>query len=419
MSKIITVAIIGLGGRGAGAYGTNMAEMKDKYKIAALCDMNPRKFEMFAEKFGVTPDNCFLDEKEFFEKKRADLLVIGTQDQDHIRMAVRGLELGYDILVEKPLADKKEELNKLLEAHKKYGHTVMVCHVLRYAPAFVKVDEILKSGSIGKLVAIDSVEQVWWAHQAHSFVRGNWRNSDETSPMIMAKCCHDMDLLQYYAGSKCKSISSIGDLTYFKAENAPEGAAERCLDCKYADTCTYSAKKFYIGRFRRNPDYSFVTIITTERPITEEGLMEVLRTGPYGRCVFHCDNNVVDHQMTIMQFENGVTANLTMTAFTGSGGRVMRFHGTLGEIVLNEDDDIIEIKIYGQDRQSIKISSLANINHVDGHGGGDIGIINGVYDALTGEENARTSLESSVESHLMCIAAEESRLAGGKLVYIH
>ena len=318
MNKIFTVAIIGCGSRGQNVYGKYMFEAKDKFQIVALCDINQRMLEIASARFGVEKENCFVNDEDFFARKRADVLVIGTQDRDHVRQCVKALELGYDVLLEKPISPIEEELYELLEAQKKYGGKVVVCHVLRYAPAFLKMKEIIDAGKIGKIISIDWTEQVAYWHQAHSFVRGNWRNDGETSPMIMQKCCHDLDLLQYYADSKCDSVYSMGDLSFFNRQNQPEGAADRCVNCKYVDSCTYSAKNIYVQGWRNmgKPLNIFpFNLITDAYPTTEEALMESITTGPYGRCVYKCDNNVVDHQMTTMTFANGVKATLTMTGF--------------------------------------------------------------------------------------------------------
>ena len=419
MEKKWTVALIGCGGRGARTYGRLMREeFPNHYEMKALCDINPATLALQGERLCVTEENRFTDENVFFEKKRADLLLICTQDKDHVRMTLKGLSLGYDILVEKPIATTREECSRLLEAQKKYGGKVLVGHVLRYAPAFSKAEELLKEGAIGKLIAVDDIEQVGYGHYAHSYIRGNWRRDDESTPMIMAKCCHDLDILHHYAGSRCKSLSSTGALTWFKPENAPEGSADRCLDCKYAETCPFSAKRIYLYRFRDNPEYVFSRIITYPNPLNEDEILKALRNGPYGRCVYRCDNNVVDHQMTVMTFENGVTASLTMTGFTGNGGRILRLHGSLGEIIIDEGQSTVTLKAYGKEAQEWNITDLAS-KGVEGHGGGDYCIVSDIYRILSGEGEARTSLESAIESHLMAIAAEESRLSGGKLVYVH
>lgn len=417
--KKFTVAIIGIGGRGGDTYGSLMNDDPEKWDIVALCDLKPDRLALFGEKFGVAQENLFTDEKVFFEKKRADILIIATPDADHIRHTTYAFNLGYDVMLEKPITDKKKELTELLKLQKKTGCKALVCHVLRYAPAFVKVAEMLESGSIGKLVAIQALERVGFHHQAHSYVRGNWRRSEDSTPMILAKCCHDLDLLQFYANSKCETVSSVGELTYFKKENMPEGAAERCLDCKYVDTCHASAKRYYIDGWKKigSPEDLWPFNILTLAPLTEEKLEKALQDGPYGRCAFRCDNNVVDHQLTQMTFKNGVKATLTMTAFTAKGGRRIDFFGTHGQICLDEQSNSIYVGIYGKGVETIQLQDLTEKGY--GHGGGDFHLINSLYDMLQGKCSQKTSLDCSVESHLIGIAAEKSRKAGGKLVKVH
>lgn len=418
--KKFTVAIIGCGSRGAEAYGRAMLEQKDKFKITALFDIRTDKIEKYSEVFKVDKQNLFTDEQEFFKQRRADVLIIASLDNDHVRQCEKALALGYDVLLEKPITGSEDECDRLLSAHKKYGGKIVVCHVLRYAPAYIKVKEILDSGVCGKLVMIDSIEQVCYWHQAHSFVRGNWRNSEESSPMILQKCCHDLDLLQYYASSKCDRISSIGDLRHFKKQNKPEGCADRCTDCKYVDTCVYSAESIYIGNWKSvgSPENCWpYNAITTASPLTEESIREAIKTGPYGRCVYACDNDVVDNQIVTMFFENGVTANLRMTAFTAGGGRIMRFFCTHGEIELRDVENRVYIRKFNQPEEVVDVSALLSEGG-HSHAGGDNGLINEFYNVLCGDEEAPTRLESSVESHLMAIRAEESRKNGGILLKI-
>ena len=417
-SKVYSVAILGCGNRGAEIYGTLFHTHSDEFRIAALCDANPAKLAQYGERFHV--EARFQDEEEFLKEKRADLLVIATMDADHVRQCIEGLRLGYDILLEKPITDKKKELKALLSAQKKYGGKILVCHVLRYAPGYLKIAEYLDSGAIGRLVAIQAIEQVAYWHQSHSFVRGNWRSREETAPMILAKCCHDLDLLQYFAKSRCKSVSSVGDLTYFNAQNAPKEAADRCVKCPLIDTCPYSAKQIYIDGWRKagSPasDWPY-NQLTAAYPITEEALYKALETGDYGKCVYHCDNDVVDHQLSNFTFENGVKVSLIMTAFTADCGRRIRFFGTLGELFFDEVRDMLIVKRYGKEPETLKISEIIETKF--GHGGGEIGLMQSLYDMLSGNAASATSLEASVESHLMALCAEESRLAGGKLVKVH
>ena len=421
MKKVFTVSILGAGSRGAEAYGRIMMSQKDKYKIVSICDVSKVKVDKYQKLFNLDKNNCFTDENEFFKERRSDCLVLATMDEDHVRQCIKAFELGYDVLLEKPISPKIDELYALLESQKKHNNKALVCHVLRYAPLFTKIKELLDKKVCGDLVMIDSIEQVCFWHQAHSFVRGNWRNSDETSPMILQKCCHDLDLLQYYANSKCDTISSIGSLRFFKKENQPEGAADRCTKCKYVDTCTYSAKRFYIGEWKKIGSVENgwpYNVITTKVPLTEESLYEAIDNGPYGRCVFACDNNVVDNQIVMMRFKNGVNANLRMTAFTPEGGRIMKFYCTNGEIdLLDAEEKIVVTKFY-EEPEIIDLNLLLDEGGHN-HGGGDAGIIDSFYKLLCGENMSGTSLENSVESHLMALKAEESRLENGKLLKVH
>ncbi len=422
MSKIYTVAIIGCGSRGAFAYGEVMNGWKDKYEIVALCDIDEGQASRAAAKFGVSKEKTFVCEEEFFKEKHADLLIIATQDRDHVRQAIRALELGYHILLEKPISPVKEELYALLDAQKKYKKEVLVCHVLRYAPAYVKIKELIDSGVIGKLVRMEATEMVRYAHQSHSFVRGNWRKEEETSPMIMAKCCHDLDMIQYYIGSTCETVYSNGDLRFFKAENQPSGAADRCQDCKYKMTCPYSAELQYVQSWKQSEGqrygWPYNVVDPVNVPYTEETLRAAYEKGPYGRCVFKCDNDVVDNQMVAMTFANGVCATLTMTAFTGKGGRIYTFHGTHGEIRFDDGDNTLRLFEYNgleiPKTTEWDVKALVNekISKGFGHGGGDLVMLMDLYDVLEGKGKPETTLEKSIESHLIALAAEESRKSG-------
>ena len=418
--KIVTVSIIGLGGRGGEAYGRYLMRLQDKFKITHICDINPVRLQKYSEAFGVAKENCFDSEDAFFEKKLSDVLFITTQDRMHVRMAKKALMLGYDIVLEKPISDDVEELRELSRLAHEKQRKIMVCHVLRYTVTMRKLKEILNSGAIGRLVSIDHTENVVYWHEAHSYVRGNWRNRKLATPMIMAKCCHDLDLLQDFVGSKCKSVASMGSLAYFKPEFKPEGAADRCVHCKYVDSCTYSAKNIYVRMWHNvgEPINIFpFNLITDAYPTTEEALTEAITTGPYGRCVFACDNDVVDNQTVIMQFENGVTATLKMEAFVKNGGRDIRFFGTEAELELSEEKGTITLKRYNGPDTVWKITDLTD--DLEGHGGGDHRMIDELYDIMTGKTpQVATSIDESIESHYMALAAEESRLAGGALIQI-
>ena len=419
-NKIVTVSIIGLGGRGGEAYGRYIDKLKDKFKITHVCDINNVRLTKYGDLFDIPTENRYADEDAFFKNKWSDVLFITTQDRMHVRMAKKALLLGYDIVLEKPVSDDPQELKELAELAHQTGRMVMVCHVLRYTVAMRKLKEVLNSGAIGKLVSIDQTENVVFWHEAHSYVRGNWRNRALSTPMIMAKCCHDLDLLQDFIGSQCRSVASMGSLAYFKAENKPQGAADRCTQCKYVDTCTYSAKKVYVDMWKTcgQPENIFpFNLVTDAYPTTEEALYQAIEESPYGRCVFACDNDVVDNQTVIMQFENGVTATLKMEAFVKDGGRDIRFFGTEGELVLSEGEGTIILKKYFGENTVWKLTDLTD--DLEGHGGGDHRMIDRLYEIMTSNETAfDTSIDKSIESHYMAIAAEESRLNGGQLVLI-
>ena len=416
--KKFTVAILGCGNRGL-SYAENMMKTKDRFEIVSLCDPNPLQIEKMKRVLALESIGTSLDPEEFFKQKRAEVLVIASPDREHVPQALRALALGYDILLEKPISDSPEELEALVKAQKEYGGKIIVCHVLRYAPAYVKCDELLKSGAIGRLYAIDANERVAYWHWAQAYVKGMWANMELSHPAILAKCCHDLDILVGYAGSECDTLSSVGSLAFFKPENAPEGAAERCYQCKHKNTCPYSAKRIYIDAWHEAGEPRFVwpfNKISLVCPTAEENLIEGIKTHEFGRCAFKQKVDMIDHQMVQMTFKNGIHASLKMT-FAATSGRRITFYGTYGELVLDERMDQIQILVFGKAPEIIRISDL--IEGANGHGGGDEMIVRDLYGMLTGESDMKTSLAKSVECHLMGIAAERSRKNGGSLERVH
>lgn len=416
-NRIYTVAILGAGVRGANVYGEIIKNSPNMFKIEAICDTDKQRLEKAGKKFKISSECLYNDELFFFENKRADVLIIATQDAEHFRQCKKAFELGYDVLLEKPISDRKEECEELIKTQSKYGNKVLVCHVLRYSAGYQRVAEIINQGKIGRLVAIDWIEYVGYLRQAHSYVRGNWRNDESATPMILAKSCHDLDLIQRFAGAKCETVSSVGDLSFFKSECAPPGAAKRCTECRYVDTCPYSARRIYIDRWYEAgcPDDIVPYNVIAPAPATEDKLKTAIKDGPYGRCVFHCDNNVVDHQMVQMVFENGVKASFTMMAFSSDDGRKASFFGTLGEIKLDEEKLIL--RRFGEREEIIPLSTM--VSPCCTHGGGDNSLIKALYDMLEGKNAGQTSLEASIESHLIGIAAEKSRNSGGEVIKVH
>jgi len=412
MDKVLTVSVIGMGARGF-LYASLMKDRPDQFRIVAVCECIEERRNNARKAFSLCDDALFEKEEDFFRQKRSDVLIVSTQDQDHVAHAIQGLQLGYDILMEKPISDNEQDCLRLQQAAKIYRKKIIVCHVLRYAPAFVKLKELLESRIIGDLVFFEGTEQVQYLHYAHSYVRGNWRNDAKAAPMILAKCCHDLDLFQWFARSSCESVSSFGSLAFFKKENQPENARDRCSECPQEETCPYSAKNIYIrNRFwGRN-------MITDLRPVTDQNVSEALKTGPYGRCVFACDNNVVDHQIVHLRFQNGIRADLKMLAFTSGWGRNLNFYGTYGNIAFSEEKDLIEVMPFNREKITYAISSLGDTS--SGHGGGEKRMIDRFYDKIVHDQgDEMTTLEESLESHYIGFAAEKSRLKNGQPIEVH
>lgn len=421
MKKQLTAAILGCGSRGA-LFAECMLNSPEKFRITALCDPSAVQLEKMDRLYRLTAEK-FLDEDSFFRERRADILFIASPDRVHVRQAIRAMRLGYHLLLEKPISDDRKELEELLAVKKETGAHVSVCHELRYAKGFEKCAQIIRSGRLGRLYAIDASERVRFFHWAQAYVRGIGAFLASGYSALFAKCSHDLDLIQAYAGGKCLSVSSVGDRAFFVPENAPVGATERCLDCPHKDTCTYSAKKIYIDGWHAAGEPDFVwpyNKVTQEVPLTEAALTQGLLSGPYGKCVFTASQDMVDHQFVQMTFENGIKASLKMVyaAAPTGGGRRIAFYFTEGEMILDEREDTIELLPFGGAREKISITALAE-NSRDGHGGGDALIVDELYEIIVLGKTARTSLEESIESHLMGIAAEESRESQGKLVYVH
>ncbi|NLS84311.1 MAG: gfo/Idh/MocA family oxidoreductase [Ruminococcaceae bacterium] len=304
----------------------------------------------------------------------------------------------------------KQELIDMGGMAKSSGKVLSICHVLRYSPFFVKIKELIDSGAFGQLVSIQHIESVGYWHMAHSFVRGNWRDSNETSPMILAKCCHDMDILLWLTNGHCESLSSFGSLAHFSAENAPKDAPKYCLDgCAHRDDCPYYAPRFYLEHPKSFTD-GFAKTVCLD--MTREGILNALQTGEYGRCVYHCDNNVVDNQVVNMTFDNRVTVNMEMCAFTDKCERVINVMGSKGQLRGNMEENTLELTDFVTgNKTEIKLHTPSG-----GHSGSDVSMMK-EFCALVAADGAlasKSSADLSVESHLIALAAEESRLNNGK-----
>lgn len=405
--KKMTAAVIGAGGRG-NEYAQYAIDYPNELQITAVAEPDEERRKSFALRHQIESSRCYSGWEQLFSLPQiADAVIICTQDRMHFEPAVKALELGYHVLLEKPMSNDPRECVLLGEYSKRYDRVFSICHVLRYTPFFSAIKRLIGEGRIGRLMSIDLIENVGYWHHAHSFVRGNWRNSAESNPMILAKSCHDLDILVWLAGADCTRLSSFGSLTHFKKENAPDGAPFRCLDgCPASSECAYYAPDIYLDL----EDEASARIIRSaiSSDTSNEGIVEALKNGPYGRCVYHCDNDVVDHQVVAMEFANEITATFTMSAFTTDGGRTLKLMGTRGQLRAHMAKNTIEItdfKTGGVETIELKASG-------QNHGGGDRGIMRDFTQLVRGDGRSESlsSAGVSVQSHVMAFAAEKSRL---------
>ncbi len=411
--KQLTAILIGAGGRGT-AYAKTMRSMSEKYKIVAVADLLAEKRRVIREMFDIPEELCFSDFRELLARpKMADIAIIGTSDNLHYEPAMMAISRGYHLLLEKPVALTVRECTDIARAANEKGVSVIVCHVLRYAPFFKKLKEIVDSGAIGDIVSFDQVEAIGSVHFSHSFVRGNWHSEKEATPLILAKTCHDLDIIQWLIGKPCKKVASFGSLTHFTAANAPECAPKTCIDgnCPHAADCPYNSERLYIEGPAGLPWKDiFKKQVATHPDFTDEELREALHRTDYGLCVYHANNDMVDHQIVNMEFADGVTAHLTVNAFN-SGGRHIRIYGTKGELFSFASAKMIRVFTFKDWKSHEYPVSETDESIVGGHGGGDYGIISDMYDYLTGNYtgNSVSEIDVSVSNHLIGFAAEEAR----------
>ena len=408
--KRVTFAILGMGDRGT-VYAAKVLRFPEQAEVTAMADLRQEQLDSANKYLNLPQERIFHSAKDLLaQPKLADIMVIATQDQQHCEHAIAAMEKGYDLLLEKPIANRLEDVVKIAKTAKQLGRRVLVCHVLRYTVFYKEIRRLINEGKIGAVQLVEASESVGYFHQAHSFVRGSWHNSLQSSPMILAKCCHDMDILPWVIGKKCLKLNSFGSLSYFKEENAPEGSTERCFDCK-VENCPYHAPTFYVSRIPGWP----ANVLCTEP--TEEKILQALRETDYGRCVFRMDNDVVDHQTVHMLMEDGVTVIFRMCGFNNLQTREIRVLGTEGELWGHSKNKELCYQRWGE--EPVKIDLFALCSDFTGHGGGDEGIIRDAIRLYRGEDfdtSSITYLEDSVDSHYMAFAAEKSRVEGGQLI---
>jgi predicted dehydrogenase len=403
----VTFSIVGAGSRAGGYLRALEENYPDGFEVVAVAEPRKEQQELYKKKYGI-PDDMIFDSHEEFSKlpRLSDVVIIATLDNMHYLPAISALEKGYDLILEKPIAVSLEEVLEIGRLGDKHpNQLVAVCHVLRHSPFFRKIKEIISEKKLGNVIDIQHNENIGYYHFAHSYVRGNWRNTEIAAPLAVAKSCHDFDILLYLLGDKhCLKLASMGSLNFFTRNNYDEERmAPRCVDCSIESSCPYSALKIYSsGKIR--------SVVFDDS--SAEALKKDLETSLYGRCVFNCDNNVPDHQVTILEFEGGVHATFNISAFTDKIHRSLKVMCEYGEIRAIETKKEIEITYFGSsEKEVIRTETLAG-----GHGGADTAFMKNFMETYLHGKSFASTLPMSIESHAMAFAAEESRLRGGEMI---
>jgi predicted dehydrogenase len=393
----VSLALVGAGNRGR-TYASWIAAHPERARLVAVADPDPDR------RASVRAGREYDDWRPLLAEKRADAVILATQDRLHVEPALALAEAGYALLVEKPLAPSEEETRLLVRAVARSGVLFAVCHVLRYTPYTDLVKNVIDSGVLGEVMSVEHLEPVGWWHHAHSYVRGPWRSERLASPLLLAKSSHDLDWLAYVTGRTIERVSSFGSLGHFRADRRPEGAAERCVECPIEAACPYSAPRLYLRE-----EFDWPATVVADRP---QDVLDALRTGPYGRCVYACDNDVVDHQVLAMELSGGATATFTVTAFTEQTHRQTRVFGSHGRLV--GDGETVRVLDFRDASERVLSAGAAGSNAGDGHGGGDAGLMDAFVRALeTGERgHVRSGAAESLHSHLAVFAAERARHSG-------
>ena len=400
LDKPITAITCGAGSRG-NVYGNYSVQYPEQLDIVGVAEPIAIRNERYTKKHAIKDENRFHTWEDVFKRpKFADAIIITTPDNLHYGPCMKALEMGYDVLLEKPISPSEKECRDILSLAKKTGRIVAVCHVLRYAPYFVKLKEIMQSGVLGEIVSIQHMEPIEHIHMSHSYVRGNWHNSKETTPIILAKSCHDLDILRWMVGKPSSHIQAFGSLQWFTQKNAPEGSTDRCTDgCKVEASCPYSALNLYY----RKRQYNYVFDLPEEKDKQAAYVLEQLKSTNYGRCVYRMDNDQPDHYTTNILFEGGLTAAFSMEAFTSYAGRRTRVMGSLGDVVGDMTSFTMTDFLTGKKTEWKQES--------DGHGGGDWRLVADWINAISKKDPSllTSTIDASIESHVMGFMAEESR----------
>ncbi|MCZ6463208.1 MAG: Gfo/Idh/MocA family oxidoreductase [Proteobacteria bacterium] len=403
----IDAVLVGAGNRGRYTYGGYALANPDRLRIAAVAEPDPARRRAVVEEHGIAVDAVFDDWRALFDgPRRAPAAIVATGDTLHVEPALAALEAGYHVLLEKPIAPTAAECVRVVEAAEQCGRLLQIGHVLRFTRFYQQVHRVLESGRLGQLVAIDMKEHVAHWHMTHSYVRGKFRNREIAAPILLAKCCHDLDLLAWFADEPARRIVSLGSLSHYRADRAPAGAPERCSDgCPVQATCPHDAVHFYVDP---DPKLARIWPWTDVSPDpSREARQRALETGPYGRCVYHCDNDMNDHQVVNVEFESGLTASFTVQGLATEERRTIRITGSRGELRGVFQDGVIEVSKHG----SFEVERLEVSASAMDHYGGDPGLLDHFTDVLAREAytESRTSGRISLESHLLGFAAERAR----------
>jgi predicted dehydrogenase len=452
MPQPLTAILIGAGNRGYEAYGPYALAHPDEIRFVAVGEPNDARRAQFAAAHRIPAERQFRTWEDLLAPgKIADAALVCTLDRLHLEPAVAALEAGYDVLLEKPMATTLADCVQVVQTAERTGRLLQVCHELRYTPFFSQIRDIVSSGRLGRVVTVEHRENVSYWHMAHSYVRGNWRNSRIESPMILAKCCHDLDILFWILGP-CRRLSSFGSLVHYRPENAPPGAPQRCTDgCPAAESCPWYAPRLYLDIVpllhvaRQSPalwerlasslildhprlakaaerllpgfavarDYRGWPISVISEDTSPAARREALENGPYGRCIYHCDNDVVDHQTVNMEMEDGTSVVLVMHGHSHQEGRTMRYDGSRATLLGYYYTTAYEIQIHDHLTGKVEvIRKPVGAIAAAGHGGADAQLMAGFVRAVHDHAAALTPARDSLESHLMAFAAEEARTSG-------
>ncbi|MBQ6019387.1 MAG: Gfo/Idh/MocA family oxidoreductase [Clostridia bacterium] len=420
----VTAVIVGCGHR-AVIYADYALEHPEELKIVGVADPNRERCLMAAKRYGFSVDRCYDSAEALARVPRfADAVINGTMDHQHVETSIPLLHLGYDILLEKPFAVNASEMRELDLAVKKTGRRVMICHVLRYARFYQEIKRRIVAGEIGDIINIQQAEHVSFHHLSTSYVRGKWANSEKCrTTMLLAKSCHDLDIMMWMMNPvRPKKVSSVGSRMMFRPENAPEGAGTRCTrDCPLVDVCLYSSKRLYLEHPDKWIVYVWADLEHLEHP-TDEDRIDSFRNGnPYDRCIFKCDNNVVDHQSVLIEFEGGATGTFNMVGGSAQSMRTIHVIGTKGEIWGEFESGDLHISCCDPDEPELYRHEKVDLSEGGGHGGGDEAIVEDfIRYVRTGEQSLScTAIENSIAGHLTVFLADDSREHGGEIKECH